>query len=436
VPGRYVDLLTRLESTRTLGVSMGLERTQAVLDQLGNPEQRVPALHIAGTNGKGSVAAMTESILRAAGLRTGLFTSPHLSRFTERIRIDGREVEGDRLAALDPLIVATGVPLTYFEISTVLAFLAFAEAGVEVMVLETGLGGRLDATTTCHPLATAITSIDFDHTEFLGDTLAAIAIEKAGIAKRDVPLFLGSLTSEAHQAIASVAHAVGAPIQILGRDISPPPIAPRLEGPHQQANAALAVALASTAISKLAPGSDDLRRRAVETGLTQVEWPGRLEWLTPQLLLDCAHNVQGAQSLATYLDSLPRQPRALLISVVAGKAAREILEILAPRFDAVIATGSSNSRALAPEILAAFVSLRSDASPTPLNVQAEANPEAALALAQSAVTPDGLVVVAGSLFLIGDVRALVCVGKGEARDQARDPLPTSDPLARPSDRKI
>jgi dihydrofolate synthase/folylpolyglutamate synthase len=136
-------------------------------------------VQIAGTNGKGSTAAMTEAVLRAAGLRTGLYSSPHLARFTERIRIDGREADGDRLAALDRRIVATEVPLTYFEVATALAFLAMAEAGVEIAVLETGLGGRLDAVTTCVPCATAITSIGLDHTGYLGDTLAAIAREKA-----------------------------------------------------------------------------------------------------------------------------------------------------------------------------------------------------------------------------------------------------------------
>src|SRR6185369_11399482 len=144
---------------------------------------------------------MTEAVLRAAGLRTGLYSSPHLSRFTERIRIAGREVEGDRLAALDRLVVATEVPLTYFEVATALAFLAMAEAGVEVAVLETGLGGRLDAVTTCVPCATAITSIGLDHTDYLGDTLAAIAREKAGILKPGVPCFVGRLPPEADDEI-------------------------------------------------------------------------------------------------------------------------------------------------------------------------------------------------------------------------------------------
>ncbi len=195
---RYADLLARLDgAAQSLGVDLGLGRVRTALARLGDPQRRFAAVQIAGTNGKGSTAAMTEAILRAAGLRTGLYTSPHLARFTERIRVAGVEVDGDRLAALDARVVATGVPLTYFEIATALAFLAFAEEGVEVAVLETGLGGRLDAVTTCEPLATAITSIGLDHTAYLGATLAAIAREKAGILKPNVPCLLGRLPAEA-----------------------------------------------------------------------------------------------------------------------------------------------------------------------------------------------------------------------------------------------
>jgi dihydrofolate synthase/folylpolyglutamate synthase len=171
----YRRFLARLQSVRGQGVSLGLDRVRWALDCLGAPHRRVPALHIAGTNGKGSAAAIAESILRKGGMRTGLFTSPHLVRFTERIRIDGVEVEGDHLATLDEAVAETAVPLTYFEIATVLAFLAFAEARVEVAVMETGLGGRLDATSACQPLACAITSIALDHEAILGDSLEKIA---------------------------------------------------------------------------------------------------------------------------------------------------------------------------------------------------------------------------------------------------------------------
>ncbi len=233
----YPALLARLDDLRSLGVDFGLDRVRRALAALGSPEQRLPAVQIAGTNGKGSTAAMTESILRAAGWRTGLYTSPHLCRFTERIRVAGVEVDGDRLARLDAAIAATGVPLTYFEVATVLAFQVMAEERVELAVLETGLGGRLDAVTVCAPLATAITSIGWDHMEFLGTTLAAIAREKAGILKAGVPCFVARLPPEAGAEIDAVARAVGAPLRHLGRDfdLDAELPEPALAGAHQRA---------------------------------------------------------------------------------------------------------------------------------------------------------------------------------------------------------
>ncbi len=238
----YRDLLSRLASVRWLGVDLGLDRMRAALAALGDPQRALPAaLQIAGTNGKGSTAAMTESILRAAGLRTGLYTSPHLSRFTERIRIDGREVDGDWLAELDGQVAGLYVPLTYFEVATALAFLAFAAARVDVAVLETGLGGRLDAVTTAEPVATAITSIGFDHTAYLGDTLTAIAGEKAGILKPGVPCFLGSLPPEADAESPEWPAPSVRPCRAWGRT-SAGAWAAALPGIHQRGNAAIAVA--------------------------------------------------------------------------------------------------------------------------------------------------------------------------------------------------
>ena len=187
---RYVELLARLAgAAQSLGVDMGLGRVRTALERLGDPQKRFAAVQIAGTNGKGSTAAMTEAILRGAGLRTGLYTSPHLARFTERIRVAGREVDGDRLAALDARVVATGVPLTYFEIATVLGFLVFAEETVDAAVLETGLGGRLDAVTAAEPLATAITSIGIDHTAYLGVDARRDRAREGGHPQTQRPLF-------------------------------------------------------------------------------------------------------------------------------------------------------------------------------------------------------------------------------------------------------
>lgn len=224
----YRRFVARLGRVRSQGVSLGLDRMRLALERLGHPERRVPAIHIAGTNGKGSVAALSDSILRQSGFRTGLFTSPHLRRFTERIRIDGCEIDGDHLAELDAQVEATQVPLTYFEVSAVLAFLAFAEAKADVAVLETGLGGRLDATSTCDPLVCAITSIALDHEAILGRTLREIAFEKASIARPGVPMFIGPLVPEADERVMEVASAAGAPVLRAGSGYPPSPAAPAL----------------------------------------------------------------------------------------------------------------------------------------------------------------------------------------------------------------
>jgi dihydrofolate synthase/folylpolyglutamate synthase len=409
----YRRLLARLEGARTLGVSLGLDRVREALERLGHPERAYATVQIAGTNGKGSTAAMTEAILRAAGLRTGLFSSPHLCRFTERIRIDGREVDGDRLAALDAAVVATGVPLTYFEISTALAFAAMAETRVEAAVLETGLGGRLDATTAAEPVATAITSVGLDHTELLGDTLQAIAAEKAGIARHGIPLYLGPLPPEAAQEVARVAAAAGAPVRRLGLDFTAPGLPLALAGPHQTANAALAVALAEEAARAC---NRPLPASAVAAGLAGTTWPGRLEWVAPDVLLDCAHNGEAATALARALP--PSGPRALVISGVRGKDLGAIMAALTPSFDLVVATRSRNERALPPEEVAAAA--RANGA---REVETAEDTNRALARGRAfAAGRGGSVVVAGSMFLVGEVRALLL---GEECDPVvgGDPMP-------------
>jgi dihydrofolate synthase/folylpolyglutamate synthase len=411
----YRRFLARLAEVRAQGVLLGLDRVHLALDRLGAPHRRLPAVHIAGTNGKGSVAAMVDSILRRAGVRTGLFTSPHLVRFTERIRIDGAELDGDHLAMLDQAVAATRVPLTYFEVATVLAFLAFAEAGVEVAVLETGLGGRLDATNACVPVACAITSIAFDHEAVLGNTLAQIAGEKAGIAKPGIPLFLGPLSPEADRRVVELAAAVGAPVRRAGRDYAPSPVAPALPGAHQLANAALAVALARTAVAELGRPLADAQ---VRSGLVAVCWPGRLERIAPDVLLDCAHNVEGARALVAALPAA--SCRVLVTSIVRDKDAAAMLAVLAPCFDHVVVTRSRSERAAEPAALAALIS---GTRAGDRQVDCLEDPAAALAEARRhAASAGGLVVVAGSIFLVGELRAQLLGLRGAAAD-ASDPLP-------------
>jgi dihydrofolate synthase / folylpolyglutamate synthase len=413
----YRRFLERLEATRSLGVSLGLQRMQDALAALGSPELAVPAVHIAGTNGKGSTAAMLEAILRAAGLKVGTFTSPHLARFTERIRLDGREIDRENLAALGQRVFATGVPLTYFEIAAALGFVAMAEAAVDVAVLEVGLGGRLDATNLCAPIATAITSIGLDHTEMLGDTLAAIAGEKAGIAKPGVPLYLGPVATAARDEIARICAEVGAPLIDVGVSAaSAGPIVPRprLAGDHQRHNGAIAVALARHVARVEGWELDD---DLVAQGMAAVAWPGRLEQVMPGVWLDAAHNADGARALAAALPGLGAgRPRSLVISVVRGKAIAEMLATLAPGFDHIYATRSTSARAIAPGELIALLPVGRQA-----NARAVDDPVDALAQARRQVGAAGSVVVAGSIFLVGQLRAVI---SGEEVD----PVVTGDPM--------
>jgi dihydrofolate synthase/folylpolyglutamate synthase len=412
----YRRFLARLEEARGQGILLGLDRVRLALERLGSPERRVPAVHIAGTNGKGSTAALTESILRKAGLRTGLFTSPHLVRFTERIRIDGVDIDGDHLALLDDAVMGTGVPLTFFEVATVLAFLAFAEAHVEVAMVETGLGGRLDATSVCHPLVCAITSIALDHESILGNTISQIAFEKAGIAKPGIPLFLGPLPAEADERVAEVAGAAGASVRRAGIDYPPAPVAPALPGAHQLANAALAVAISRVAASAL---GQPIPAASVLAGLAEVHWPGRLERVAEDVLLDCAHNVEGTQALAAALPEARR--RVLVTSIVQDKDAASMLSVLGPHFDRVIVTRSQSDRAADPERLAALLERTRTGD---RQVTCVEDPYAALAQARShaAESLGGLVVVTGSIFLVGALRAHV-LGRIQGAAEASDPPP-------------
>jgi dihydrofolate synthase / folylpolyglutamate synthase len=411
----YRRFLERLQQVRSQGVSLGLDRVHLALEQVGRPDLRVPAVHIAGTNGKGSCAALCDSILRAAGFRTGLFTSPHLIRFTERIRIDGQEIDGDHLAELDLAVARTSVALTYFEVATLLAFLAFAEAKVDVAILETGLGGRLDATSVCQPLASAITSIALDHEAILGRTVPEIAFEKASIARPGVPLFVGRLPPEALERVVEVAGAAKAPVVRPKTGYPPAPAAPALAGPHQLGNAALAVAISRHVAAAL---GRPLAEETVLRGLAAVHWPGRLERVG-DVLFDCAHNVEGAEALVAALPESAR--RALVTSIVRDKNAAGMLAVLAPCFDRIVVTRSPSERSIAPAELARLIG---GTRAGDRQVVCEEDPRVALASARTYAqeVEGGMVVVAGSIFLVGALRSVLVDGSGGAQD-ASDPLP-------------
>jgi dihydrofolate synthase/folylpolyglutamate synthase len=398
-------VLERLYALAPRGALLGLERVREAATQFGHPERRFSSLHVAGTNGKGSVSAMAASMGREAGLRVGLYTSPHLSRFTERIQIDGEPVSEDALVPTLDHVLDRCPELTFFETATIAAFQLFAELGVELAVVEVGLGGRLDATNVLEaPRATAITRIALDHTDRLGTTIASIAREKAGIVKPGVPVVVGALLPDALAEISAAAQIAKAPLRIVDRDLEIASFVerhpPRLDGEHQRENAKIAVVL-----GRLAGFSD----RAIAAGLGRVVWPGRLETVHTDLgdvLLDAAHNQDGAEALAVALRSKGVAPSrvALVFGSMADKDFVSMLAALLPFAEHRVYVAPEGRRAADPAALAAF-------APGAIAISAEH----ALLLGRKAVGPAGLVVVAGSIFLVGAVRALLL---GLPRDPA------------------
>jgi dihydrofolate synthase/folylpolyglutamate synthase len=398
----------------------GLERIRAVLETLGRPQDRCRFTHVAGTNGKGSTSAMIESGLRAAGMRTGLFTSPHLAEPTERIRIDGRPVTAEEFAeafnrvhrAVEELLDAEAIDLhtTYFETVTAMAFAIFAGAATDRVVLEVGLGGRLDATNVVHPELCVITPVDFDHEAFLGKSLESIAGEKAGILKAGVPAVFARQRPEAARVLDLRAAQLGIPVvrtaewrienleldargsrfQLAGRRMLN--IRCPLAGEHQVENAVTAAA----ALAAL-----EVPDGAIECGIARAEWPGRLERVAerPEIILDGAHNPAGARALAAYIDRFYRHRRLRLIfGAMRDKAVAEIGGILFPRAWQVIATAPRQSRALTPQSLTAIADHP--------NLRIAADIEEALRLVEDAAAGD-VVFVTGSLFLVAEARALL-----------------------------
>lgn len=404
----YDEALARLLALSRFGVRPGLEAMRRLLARLGDPQRALPVVHIGGTNGKGSTAAFVEAALRAAGRRTGLYTSPHLLRFGERIRLDGQELSPDALAGYLTRVFAVAGDETFFEIATAAALLAFAERKVEVAVLEVGLGGRLDATNVVErPLVTVITGVALDHTEVLGDTLVAIAREKAGIWKPGVAAVAACEDAAACAVLEERAAQLEAPLSLYGRDFDDRALPPLgLLGAHQRRNAALA----RRALQLLPPALRPAEALVAE-GFANVRWPGRLEWLAPDVLVDGAHNGDGARALAAALPVLAAgRPVTLILGVVADKDARSMATVLAPCASRVIATAPPSPRALPAAALAALLP------------GCEVAPDLASALGRA--RGQGLCVVAGSLFLVAEARRLLS-------DEARDSLPVQDPMGVP-----
>ena len=408
----YAGAIEFLQGLRVFAANFGLHTTRRLAALAGNPQQRLRFIHVAGTNGKGSTCALLEAIYRAAGLRVGLYTSPHLVSFRERIQLNRALIpEADLARLAGDLREKNGAePVTLFEFTTVLALAWFAEQQCDLVIWETGLGGRLDATNIVTPQASVITQIGFDHEQWLGDTLAKIAGEKAGIIKPGVPVFTATEAPEARAVILSVAQQNGAPLTCVepsAADHLPFPVA--LIGRHQRLNAALALATVE-GLLRIIP----VPAAACRAGLANVEWAGRLQLLNltngTQILLDGAHNAAGATVLRAALEQefAGRRP-TLIFGSLADKKWPAICDLLAPLAGRILTVPVASARtADATELAAAFRARQPAAE-----VRACENLVAAL----NACKKESFVVITGSLYLVGE--ALDCLGRANAGTSER-----------------
>lgn len=417
--------LSFLFSLEKLGMKFGLENISRLCEALEHPERAFRSILIAGTNGKGSVTAMTELALRAAGHRTARYTSPHLQRLEERFVIDGREVETEELIAavgrvqdVTNALVAGGVlegPPTFFECATVTAFELFRRATVDLAVLEVGLGGRLDATNIVMPIAAAITSIDFDHQAYLGDTIESIAREKAGIIRPGIAVVCGPVPEAAERTIGAIATGAGARVVRAANvvRVSRRPdgainfSSPRhtldavhlaLAGGHQVDNATVVVALLAE-LDRLGISVDE---PAARSGLSDAIWPGRLERVSTadaEVILDAAHNPAGAAALSRYLTEIGWTDCVLVFGAMRDKNVPAMLAALAPVCRRVLCTTANNPRAIPAAELATLA-----AGIAGWIVDADGSPAAAL---ERARRYGDRIVAAGSIFLIGPLRDIL-----------------------------
>jgi len=420
----------------TVAIKLGLENVERLLRHLGDPQKTFPSIQIAGTNGKGSTAAMFESTCRAAGLRAGLYTSPHLVSVTERVRVEGRDISRDEFARCATLVRSAAEEVeressalpTFFEQVTAIALAAFRDARVELTILETGLGGRLDATTAARASTVAITPVALDHQEYLGETLAEIAAEKAAIIRPGVRAVVALQEHEAEAVILARSRECGVEPVRATRDIEVEDICEggrlrvtirtrreeyagvclALRGRHQLTNAAVAVALAEA----LADEGFQISRADIVKGLETAEHAGRLELDsrdTPPILFDGAHNPAGARALREYLDEFYPRKVTLVFGSMRDKAHAEIGSILFPAAERLVLTEPRNPRAATVSELVR--SVPADAPSSTISLAPSVRDALIIARAQ---TPSGCIVcVTGSLYLVGEVKALLVEGGEE-----------------------
>ena len=404
----YKRTLAWLYGLQRFGIKLGLENIQRLIAELSRKGDLQIAhgleaaaswkvIHVAGTNGKGSVCAMIDSILRARGYRTGLFTSPHLITFRERIRVNGEMISEDAVAsgltAIRVLIAEWNPHPTFFEVATALALKHFAETKIDFVILETGLGGRLDATNAIQSNVSVITEIDFDHEKWLGHSLGEIAAEKAGIIKPRVPVVSAAQRPEAEEVICARAAEREAPIEFVAASYDKTPIA--LAGSHQKQNAALAIAT-------LRAGKIDIDKSATTRGLANVDWPARFQRWDKRTVIDGAHNPGAARVLAeTWREVFADQRATLILAVLSDKDLRGICEALTPISESVLLPKIRSERAADPEELAKILSAITPSLPYSVNRSVGE----ALTLARSKPNP---ILITGSLHFAGEVLAHLC----------------------------
>ncbi len=415
----YLETLERIYSLRGGEIDLRLDRMESALSLFGHPEKKFPSFHIAGTNGKGSTAAMLHRILSLAGYRTGLYTSPHLVSFTERMRIDDREISPDSVTELAEEVrittAAANVPLTFFEYITVMAFIYFARQKIDVAVVEVGLGGRLDATNLVAPMVSVITTISKDHEAYLGADLFSIAREKGGIIKHGIPVVVGVVPDGVADLFRDMATERRSPCYFFGqnfrislknngvfdytgikRDYASLSLA--LRGRHQRNNAATALAALELGSEAFPVGEDVVRE-----GLKTVAWPGRFEIVreTPTVILDGAHNGEGVSALAAEIDDYRQgQKIKLLFASMGDKDWRLMLETLTRFTDEVVLTRVGMERSADPRVMAAHLG---DTG----SCRVIEDPGRALGVLLESARPSDIVLVAGSLYLLGEIRPML-----------------------------
>ncbi len=415
------EAIARIHSVYPTGKKNGVTNMRALMDRLGNVQAKVPMIHVAGTNGKGSCCAMIERVLREAGYKTGLYTSPYIERYNERIRLNGAPVSGEMLAALVERVWPAyeacerdGIHITEFELGTALAFCAFAQEDVDIAIIEVGLGGRLDPTNIISPLVSVITEVGMDHMQYLGSTIGEIALEKAGIMKRGVPVALGPQEKAALGVLMAAAKGLDIPVhdpdatnvRETSRDVTfdvklrsetIKNLTVSLRGKHQAENACAALG----AMEVLRARGFKIPLAAIRAGMADVHWPGRLEYFG-NVILDGAHNDPGVRALCSYADSwLQREKTVLLSGMMEDKETAKMTQRLASRVKCAVCTQPDVPRAMEAGKLAGVF------EQSGLCAYAQADACKALSQARAMAGNDGIVLVAGSLYLIGAIRTLL-----------------------------